>query len=100
MVSEGMAQAQSPTGGAPSGEGVSIPRSQWLVAGGLAFVYALVTNASGLVMGVQAGTKTILQALAHLAGTTGFAFIATGAVLDFMTGLVESFRAGMEYDHE
>lgn len=95
-----MAQAQSSISDAPPGESFSIPRSQWLVAGGLAFVYSLVTNASGLVMGVQAGTKTIPQALSHLAGTTGFAFIATGAVLDFMTGLVESFRAGMEYDHE
>jgi hypothetical protein len=94
-----MAQAQSLIGDALSGEDTSGPRSQWLIAGGVAFVYALVTNAAGLVVDLQAGSKTIPQALAHLAGTTGFAFIAVGAVLDFVTGLAESFRAGMEYDH-
>jgi hypothetical protein len=63
-------------------------------------VYALATNVSGLVVALQAGGRPVLQALAHVAGTTGFAFIATGAALDFVTGLVESFRAGMEFDHE
>lgn len=76
------------------------PRSQWYVAGGVALVYALATNVSRLVVAVQAGGTPVLQAVAHVAGTSGFAFIATGAVLDFMTGLVESFRAGMEFDHE
>lgn len=100
MVNEGVAQTQSLIDDALSGEDTSGPRSQWLIAGGVALAYALVTNVSGLVVDLQAGSKTILQALAHLAGTTGFALIAVGAVLDFVTGLVESFRAGMEYDHD
>ena len=81
-------------------DSASGPRSQWYVAGGVAVVYALATNVSGLATAVQVGGRPILQALADVAGTTGFAFIATGAALDFVTGLVESFRAGMEFDHE
>jgi len=95
-----MAESRPLIAEAPSDEDTSGPRSQWLIAGGIAFVYALVTNASPLIIAAQAGRRSFFQAFLQLAGSTGFAFIATGAMLDFVTGLAESFRAGMEYDHE
>ena len=80
----------------------SIPglRWEWYAAIAIAFLYALVINAPEMVRAAQAGSQPFLQALIQTAGTFGFAVIALGAALDFIVGLVESFRAGMEHDRD
>lgn len=94
-----MSESRLPYSSQNEADGAS-PRLQWIIAAVVAVVYSLATNAGVIVRAAQVGRWDFFQAALQTVGGIGFAFVAAGAALDFVTGLIESFRTGMEYDHD